>query len=131
MKKLNAGNLFTGMRSSTLIGGLFAILIVSVVLLFANFAYLNQQAEHDKQYIGHAGELRLLSQGIAKNAIEAAAGKGEAFALLKSERDDFQQRDDANFLKHTLAYRPDSGHVPRLEYKPVELGRYEPVERKY
>ncbi|MBX7159310.1 MAG: succinate dehydrogenase flavoprotein subunit [Acidimicrobiia bacterium] len=46
-------------------------------------------------------------------------------------RDDFQQRDDANFLKHTLAYRPDSGHVPRLEYKPVELGRYEPVERKY
>jgi twitching motility protein PilJ len=92
MKKLNAGNLFSGTRSSSLIGGLFAILIVSVVLLFANFAYLNQQSEYDKQYIGHAGELRLLSQGIAKNAIEAAAGKAEAFALLKSERDDFQQR---------------------------------------
>ncbi|MNF32346.1 twitching motility protein PilJ [Pseudomonas linyingensis] len=92
MKKLNAGNLFTGMSSSRLIGGLFAVLIVSVVLLFANFAYLNQQAEHDKQYIGHAGELRLLSQGIAKNAIEAAAGKSEAFALLSSEREDFQLR---------------------------------------
>ncbi|MFN8105429.1 MAG: succinate dehydrogenase flavoprotein subunit [Acidimicrobiia bacterium] len=46
-------------------------------------------------------------------------------------RDDFQERDDANFLKHTLAFKPDSGTVPRLEYKPVELGRYEPVERKY
>ncbi len=92
MKKLNAGNLFSGTRSSSLIGGLFAILIVSVVLLFANFAYLNQQSEYDKQYIAHAGELRLLSQGIAKNAVEAAAGKADAFALLKSERDDFQQR---------------------------------------
>ena len=92
MKKLNAGSLFSGKGGNSLIGGLFAILIVSVVLLFANFAYLNQQAEYDKQYIGHAGELRLLSQGIAKNAIEAAAGKGEAFAVLKSERDDFQQR---------------------------------------
>lgn len=92
MKKLNAGNLFTGMRSSVMIGGLFAVLIVSVVLLFANFAYLNQQAEYDKQYIGHAGELRLLSQGIAKNAVEAAAGKPEAFSLLKSEREDFEQR---------------------------------------
>ena len=92
MKKLNAGSLFSGKGSNSLIGGLFAILIVSVVLLFANFAYLNQQSVYDKQYIGHAGELRLLSQGIAKNAIEAAAGKAEAFAQLKSERDDFQQR---------------------------------------
>ncbi|MCC6074401.1 methyl-accepting chemotaxis protein [Pseudomonas sp. GCM10022188] len=92
MKKLNAGNLFTGMRSSMLIGGLFAVLIVSLVLLFANFAYLNQQADYDKQYIGHAGELRLLSQGIAKNAVEAAAGKPEAFSLLKTEREEFEQR---------------------------------------
>ncbi len=92
MKKLNAGNFFSGMSSSSLIGGLFAVLIVSVVLLFANFAYLNQQSGYDKQYIGHAGELRLLSQGIAKNAIEAAAGKGEAFALLKTERDEFVER---------------------------------------
>jgi twitching motility protein PilJ len=51
------------------------VLIVSIVLLFANFAYLNTQANHDKQYIGHAGELRVLSQRIAKNATEAAAGK--------------------------------------------------------
>ncbi|HCF2322643.1 chemotaxis chemoreceptor PilJ [Pseudomonas aeruginosa] len=92
MKKINAGNLFAGMRSSSVIAGLFIILIVSIVLLFANFAYLNTQSNHDKQYIGHAGELRVLSQRIAKNATEAAAGKGEAFKLLKDARNDFEKR---------------------------------------
>ncbi|MGP6069830.1 chemotaxis chemoreceptor PilJ [Pseudomonas aeruginosa] len=92
MKKINAGNLFAGMRSSSVIAGLFIVLIVSIVLLFANFAYLNTQSNHDKQYIGHAGELRVLSQRIAKNATEAAAGKGEAFKLLKDARNDFEKR---------------------------------------
>ncbi|MDX6941338.1 type IV pili methyl-accepting chemotaxis transducer N-terminal domain-containing protein, partial [Enterobacter kobei] len=53
---------------------------------------LNTQSNHDKQYIGHAGELRVLSQRIAKNATEAAAGKGEAFKLLKDARNDFEKR---------------------------------------
>lgn len=92
MKKINAGNLFAGMRSSSVIAGLFIVLIVSIVLLFANFAYLNTQSNHDEQYIGHAGELRVLSQRIAKNATEAAAGKGEAFKLLKDARNDFEKR---------------------------------------
>ena len=85
MKKINAGNLFAGMRSSSVIAGLFIVLIVSIVLLFANFAYLNTQSNHDKQYIGHAGELRVLSQRIAKNATEAAAGKGEAFSFWQKQ----------------------------------------------
>lgn len=63
MKKINAGNLFAGMRSSSVIAGLFIVLIVSIVLLFANFAYLNTQSNHDKQYIGHAGELRACRSG--------------------------------------------------------------------
>jgi len=92
MKKLNAGNLLAGVRSSTLIGGLFVVLIVSIVLLFANFAYLNTQSNYDKEYLGHAGELRVLSQRIAKNATEAAAGKAEAFPLLKDVRNDFETR---------------------------------------
>lgn len=92
MKKLNAGNLLAGTRSSTLIAGLFVVLIVSIVLLFANFAYLNTQANYDKEYLSHSGELRVLSQRIAKNATEAAAGKAEAFALLKDARNDFEKR---------------------------------------
>jgi succinate dehydrogenase / fumarate reductase flavoprotein subunit len=45
-------------------------------------------------------------------------------------RDDFPTRDDANWLKHTLAYREDDGSI-RLDYKPVVLGKYQPMERKY
>jgi twitching motility protein PilJ len=81
-----------GSRSSTRIAALFVVLILSIILLFANFAYLNTQANYDKQYIGHAGELRVLSQRIAKNATEAAAGKARAFRLLGEARNDFEQR---------------------------------------
>ena len=96
MKKLNASNLLGGTRSSTLIAGLFVVLIVSIVLEFANFAYMNTQSNYDTEYISHSGELRVLSQRIAKNATEAAAGKAEAFSLLRDARNDFQQR--WNFL---------------------------------
>ncbi len=92
MKKINAGNLLVGVRSNTLIAGLFIVLIISIVLLFANFAYLNTQSNYDKEYISHAGELRVLSQRIAKNATEAATGKAEAFPLLKEARNGFQER---------------------------------------
>ena len=78
MNKANAGTSTDGTRSRSQIIALFIALIVFIVLLFANFAYLNTQASHDKQYIGHAGELRVLSQRIAKNATEAAAGKAVA-----------------------------------------------------
>jgi len=92
MKKMNANALLTGMRSNTLIAGLFIVLLVSMVLLFANFAYVSTQADYDNEYIGHAGELRVLSQRIAKDAVEAAAGTGGAFASLKTARDEFSQR---------------------------------------
>lgn len=92
MKKLNAGNLLAGARSNTLIAGLFIVLIISIVLLFANFAYLNTQSNYDKEYISHSGELRVLSQRIAKNATEAATGKAAAFPLLKEARNGFEER---------------------------------------
>jgi succinate dehydrogenase / fumarate reductase flavoprotein subunit len=45
-------------------------------------------------------------------------------------REDHPLRDDANWMKHTLAYRNDDGSI-RLDYKPVEGGKYIPMERKY
>ncbi|MEB2516574.1 methyl-accepting chemotaxis protein [Pseudomonas sp. YuFO20] len=81
-----------GSRSRSQIIALFIALIIFIMLLFANFAYLNTQATYDKQYIGHAGELRVLSQRIAKNAAEAAAGKAAAFKLLSDARNDFARR---------------------------------------
>ncbi len=44
-------------------------------------------------------------------------------------RVDYPKRDDAHWLKHTLAYRRD-GQI-RLAYKPVVITRFEPKERKY
>ncbi|TWR88572.1 chemotaxis protein [Pseudomonas saxonica] len=87
-----------GSRSRAQIMVLFVALIVFIMLLFANFAYLNTQTNYDKQYISHAGELRVLSQRIAKNATEAAAGKAAAFKLLSDARNDFSQR--WGYLKH-------------------------------
>ncbi len=45
-------------------------------------------------------------------------------------REDFPNRDDVNFMRHTMAYREEDGSV-RLDYKPVIETRYKPMERKY
>lgn len=44
-------------------------------------------------------------------------------------REDFTQRDDANFLKHTLAYYSPVG--VELQYFPVTVAQFQPQERKY
>jgi len=44
-------------------------------------------------------------------------------------RRDFPERDDVNWLKHTLAHYTPAG--PRMEYLPVTINTWEPVERKY
>jgi succinate dehydrogenase / fumarate reductase flavoprotein subunit len=59
-----------------------------------------------------------------------------AAALARDEsrgghfREDHPLRDDANWLKHSLAYREPDGSI-RLETKPVKMGPYIPMERKY
>jgi succinate dehydrogenase / fumarate reductase flavoprotein subunit len=59
-----------------------------------------------------------------------------AGALVRTEsrgghyREDHPLRDDANWLKHTLAYREADGSI-RMDFKPVKMGPYIPMERKY
>lgn len=44
-------------------------------------------------------------------------------------RTDFCKRDDEKFLVHSMVYC--TGGTPRLEYKPVTITNWKPVERKY
>jgi len=44
-------------------------------------------------------------------------------------RRDYPQRDDTNWLKHTLARYTPAG--PRIDYIPVTITMWQPVERKY
>ena len=45
-------------------------------------------------------------------------------------REDFPERNDDDWLKHTLCARNEDGSYS-LDYKPVVLGRYEPKKRVY
>ncbi len=57
-------------------------------------------------------------------------------ALLREEsrgghyREDFPERDDSRFLKHTYKYM-DKDYTLTHEWGDVVLGKFEPMERKY
>ncbi|HAM27311.1 MAG TPA: succinate dehydrogenase/fumarate reductase flavoprotein subunit, partial [Microbacteriaceae bacterium] len=52
-------------------------------------------------------------------------------------RDDYPDRDDATYMKHTMAYltgdplSADAADHISLDWKPVTITRYQPMERKY
>jgi succinate dehydrogenase / fumarate reductase flavoprotein subunit len=52
-------------------------------------------------------------------------------------RDDYPDRDDETYMKHTMAYlsgdplSSDASDHIRLDWKPVTITRYQPMERKY
>ena len=49
-------------------------------------------------------------------------------------REDYPTRDDVNFMRHTMAYQvvePTGATSVRVDYKPVVVTRYQPMERTY
>lgn len=68
---------------------LITALLLSFAAMVGIFWYVGIQAEFDKEYIGYTSEQQVLSQRIAKHALEASAGTSEAFAQLKQTRDRF------------------------------------------
>jgi len=63
----------------------------------------------------------------AEQLVHAALNRTESRGA--HSREDYQDRDDANWLKHTLIYKDGDG--VRIDYKPVTLGKYEPKPRTY
>jgi succinate dehydrogenase flavoprotein subunit len=86
----------------------------------------------DKGAIYNTDLMEVVELGYLLDCADALVGS----ALVRTEsrgghfREDHPLRDDANWLKHTLAYRQDDGSL-RMEYKPVKMGPYIPMERKY
>lgn len=73
-----------------------------------------------------AWELGCLLQLAEVTALSAVAREESRGAHA---RDDFPDRDDDEWLKHTLCYMEDDDY--RLAYKPVVIERYQPKERVY
>jgi succinate dehydrogenase / fumarate reductase flavoprotein subunit len=74
------------------------------------------------------GFLLDLAEVVVTGALAREESRGGHF------REDFPQRDDANWLKHTMAYlrrTADGGTHVVLDSKPVTITRYQPMERKY
>jgi succinate dehydrogenase/fumarate reductase flavoprotein subunit len=64
---------------------------------------------------------------VAETLAVSAAARNESRGA--HTRRDSPNRDDQNFLYHTLCYFDAAG--PRLDKKSVTLGHWEPEERKY
>lgn len=67
-----------------------ALAIAFIIAMGATFGYVAIQSGYDKEYISKAGELRVLSQNIVKNAAEASSARVEAFPLLSESRNSFE-----------------------------------------
>ncbi|MFH1863063.1 MAG: succinate dehydrogenase flavoprotein subunit [bacterium] len=70
------------------------------------------------------GHLLAFSEVIVYGALERQESRGA------HARTDYPNRDDLNWLKHTLAWKEADGSI-RLDFKPVVITRFQPKERKY
>ena len=83
------------------------------------------------------GETLELDNMLAQASVSLHSAIGRAESRGAHAREDFPQRDDENWLKHTLAWLDNNGHV-RLAFRPVhlqplsnEVSSIAPTERVY
>ena len=70
---------------------LIAALLLSLGAMVGVFWYVGIEADFDKEYIGYAGEQQVMSQQMAKHALEASMGKEPAFTKLAGFRNRFEE----------------------------------------
>lgn len=88
--------------------------------------YLDDKGTHWNTELVEALELQSLmvvGQTILASALNRQESRGAHF------REDFSQRDDTNFLQHTMAYYSPTGID--IQYRPVTITMFAPQERKY
>ena len=64
-----------------------------------------------------------IAEAIAQSALRRTESRGS------HQRTDFPNRDDGQFLKHSLAHRTDG--EPRIDYRDVVITNWPPAERVY
>ncbi|HVM08748.1 MAG TPA: succinate dehydrogenase flavoprotein subunit [Acidimicrobiales bacterium] len=92
----------------------------------------NEVSIQDKGEIFNYDLTEALELGYLIDLAEAMVISAEARPESRGGhfRTDYPDRDDVNWMKHTLVNRGDDGSV-NLSYKDVIGGAYEPIERKY
>lgn len=88
--------------------------------------YLDDKGSCWNTEIIEAIELRNLMI-VGKMILTSALNRKESRGA--HSREDFSERDDSNFLKHTFAYYSPAGID--LQYRPVTITMFQPQERKY
>lgn len=79
-----------------------------------NLAFLN--------YV-EIGNILKLAKAVTMGALNRKESRGS------HSRADYPERNDADFLKHTLIHKEGDNY--RLDYIPVKITKYQPEERKY
>ncbi|HBO38799.1 MAG TPA: succinate dehydrogenase/fumarate reductase flavoprotein subunit, partial [Pasteurellaceae bacterium] len=75
-------------------------------------------------YTVELGYILDVAQSIANSAVARKESRGA------HQRLDYTERDDVNYLKHTLAFYNADG-APRIEYSDVKITKSQPAKRVY
>jgi succinate dehydrogenase / fumarate reductase flavoprotein subunit len=78
--------------------------------------------------LGEALELGFLLD-CAEATVASAVARTESRGA--HAREDYPDRDDVSWLKHTFAFRWSDGAPPRLAYRPATITRFQPKPRTY
>ncbi|AVQ88001.1 fumarate reductase (quinol) flavoprotein subunit [Plesiomonas shigelloides] len=71
------------------------------------------------------------SLDVADAMANSALARKESRGAHQRLDEGYTERDDVNFLKHTLAFRSEDGGAPRLEYSDVCITKSQPAKRVY
>lgn len=121
--KIASNSKFAADTGLLALGAALLVLLLSAV---ATFFYVGTHASYDKEYINLAGEQRVLSQGIVKNAAEAASANVTAFKLLRQTRDQFEN--NMNLLHNG---NPETGTPGTPEEMQASLAAVDAVWKEF
>jgi len=93
---------------------------------YANAAIMDRGSVYNMDLLEglELGNMLDCAETIVEGAIARQESRGAHY------REDFQERDDKNWLAHSMIYRADDGSLS-LQKKPVVITTMEPKERKY